>query len=154
MVTSMDDDDEMLSLEFLGGFNEAKILKDHGDSTLFFVPNYMKSKQREHAARKALARYLRNSDRVNPLILEWLAKLFDPDGKIDRELTIRFRRSGSRTKRMEHTQIAYYVYCRVNAGEKVEAAVQSAMALFQMSREQVFRIYKKYKSTAQRLSER
>jgi hypothetical protein len=151
---NMDDcEDEALILKYLSGF---KMTDNNGrPATCYLKPG----SQEETKARTALAILLTGinpipgtdnyEDRpINPAIRSALAGLFMPGDELKearltslwakREIAFRFRRRGNRGNWQEWSVVASFVAEQEQKGIKREAAVESAMEKFGLSRRSVF----------------
>lgn len=134
--------DETLSLVLLGGF----VVEDKKLPRI----DYLKPDSREElAARAALARLLRKPAPLTAELREQLAALFDPVANahpaIERRIVFRHRRRGKRPQHMRNTQIAHHIWDRLKSGWKVERAVKDAIDRYDLSREEIYRIWCPYR---------
>ena len=109
----------------------------------------------EITARAALVRLLRSDKALDRWLRNRLADLFDPASQCERELEFRFRSGGRRADRRAGQQVAWHVVERMQQGEKVEAAIASAMKRFGLERSAVYNATRRFRGLIERmLSER
>jgi hypothetical protein len=103
----------------------------------------------ELRARTAMANLLRNPRLLTVDLGAKLAALFDPEAGtypgIERRIVIRHRSRGNRREHMRNTQIGKHVWDRVQSKWKVEAAVESAIDTYDLTREEIYRIWARYR---------
>jgi hypothetical protein len=103
----------------------------------------------ELAARAAMARHLRSDSPLTREQRDVLADLFDPDPGVafrnDRRIIFQYRRRGRRSQHLANTQISQHIWERLCSGWNVESAVQDATTKYELSREDVFKIWSRFR---------
>jgi len=101
--------------------------------------------QNDGSARKLLADAIRSRQPLEQSILDALANLIDPTSSTthepDRMLVFKFRSRGKRANRIRKGEIFSFIRKFVEAGTQVESAVAEAMAKFNLSRAEVYKIW-------------
>ena len=118
-------------------------------------PIYPKTGFEELEARRALARELRTSRPLDLGMRMLLADAFDPDrDEVEREVQFKYRRKGKRrANAMAENEIAEFIWARVQAGDKLESVVSTALKHFgygEKSRSHVINIWSRWQPILKR----
>ena len=134
--------DESQALMLLSGFVTE-------DNKLPRIDYLKPDSQEELAARAALAHLLRRPAPLTAELRKQLAALFDPVANvhpaIERRIVFRYRRRGKRPQHMRNTRIAHHIWDRLKSGWNVERAVENAIGRYNLSREEIYRIWGPYR---------
>ena len=96
-----------------------------------------------------MARHLRSDSPLTREQRDVLADLFDPDPSVgfknERRIIFQYRRCGRRSQHLANTQISQHIWELFCSGWDVESGVQDATTKYKLSREDVFKIWSRFR---------